>query len=146
MGFDDAGLPRRAEGMNNVLLGVWSRIRQQGRLFMLGAAGSGDAIWDVIVRRGYEPREAFFYPDSSAVGVRCESQDNGSIFVHVDPDGRSWEYLGGVVRKAVPGVGSFTYAHIDPSLLVGMDANGDVAFVVDYSEEQIPECPINGAQ
>ena len=61
------------------------------------------------------------------------------VFVYVDPDGRSWEYLGGVVRKAVPGVGSFTYAHIDPSLLVGMDANGDVAFVVDYSEEQIPQ-------
>ncbi|MEE2756894.1 MAG: hypothetical protein VYA30_09545 [Myxococcota bacterium] len=121
---------------DNALMGMWSGIRQQGRLIMLGAAGSGGALWDLNIRRGWQPADAITYPGSTAVGVRCDLPATGaSRFLRVDPDGRVWEFLDGYVTKAVPGNGLFTYLHVAPSSLLGIQTNGQTAFEIDFSND-----------
>ncbi|MGC6418986.1 MAG: Ig-like domain-containing protein [Bradymonadia bacterium] len=125
---------------DEALFGTWSARRQQGYLTMLGQAGSGEPRWELELRRGWMPVEAFQYAGNSGVGIRCDIPATGdSGFVRVDPDGRVTYFDIGFVDKAIAATGLSTFLQLAPSRVTRMDIGGELVFTFDTSVLMQPQ-------
>ena len=129
--LDDSG--------ERALMAVYDRARQSGRIYAVGPAGSGAAIWDTVVPGG-RPMEAMFYPNGASAGAIVELGVGGIEFMRFDQGEMVWRSNDGIVTDALineDGVAYIMAIRRETGRLVARDLAGDLLFEFDPPAESV---------
>jgi len=130
---------RLDESGERALMAVFDRARQNGRLYAVGPAGSGAAIWDAVIPGG-RPMEAMFYPDGASAGAVVELGVGGVEFMRFDNGEMVWRSNDGIVTDALINEDGVTYimaSRRNVGRLVGRNLAGTVLFEFDPQGESV---------